>query len=63
MCEYKVQTWRIDLSLAEKVKLLKVLDSPGVKQAAHARKFGVSTSQVSRLAKAKEEILEQFESG
>ena len=45
------------------VVLLKELDSPGVKQAALARKFGVSISQVSRLAKAKEEILEQFESG
>ena len=54
---------RIDLSLADKVKLLKHLQLPGVSQASAAKKFGVSTSQVSRLVKAKQQIFDQFDTG
>ncbi|RXM30299.1 Tigger transposable element-derived protein 3 [Acipenser ruthenus] len=52
---------RVDLPLAQKVELLKALESPVVSQATVAKKFAVSTSQVSRLVKGKVEILQQFE--
>ncbi|RXM29615.1 hypothetical protein EOD39_2230 [Acipenser ruthenus] len=52
---------RVDLPLAQKSELLKELASPVVSQAAVAKKFGMSTSQVSRLVNGKDETLKQFE--
>ena len=42
---------RVDLSLSEKVKLVSELKLHGVTQASVAKKYGVSTSQVSRKSK------------
>ena len=53
---------RRDLCLSDKVDILKQLKSPGVTQASLAKRFGVSTSQVSRIVKGKE-ILEQLDNG
>ena len=54
-------TKRKDLPLSEKVNLLKALEAPGVTQVAIAKEFGVSTSQVSRLSKSKDDILKTYE--
>ena len=54
---------RVDLSLSEKVKLVSELELPGVTQASVAKKYGVSTSQVSRLSKKKEDLVRDFENG
>lgn len=57
-------TKRKDLSLTDKIKLLRELQStPGMTQVAVAQKFGVSTSQVSRLVQQKESLLKAHESG
>ena len=53
--------WK-DLTLAEKVKIINELELPGT-QASVAKKYGISNSQVSRLAKNKEDILRAFENG
>ena len=53
-------TKRVDLSLSGKAEILKQLELPGVTQVFLAKKFGISTSQVSLIVKAKEEIREQF---
>ena len=39
---------QVDLSLSEKVKLVPELELPNVTQESVAKKYGVSTSQVSR---------------
>ncbi|KAI6649846.1 Tigger transposable element-derived protein 4-like isoform X4 [Oopsacas minuta] len=53
---------RNDLALQEKVKLLKEFEVRGrVTQKSVAVKYGISTSQVSRLVSLKDEIFEQFE--
>ena len=54
---------RVDLSLSEKVKLVSELEQPGVTQASVARKYRVSTSQVSCLSKKKDDLVRDFESG
>ena len=54
---------RVDLSLSEKVKLVPELELPGVTQASAVRKYGISTSQVSRLSKKKDDLVRGFESG
>ena len=54
-------TKRKDLPLSEKVNLLRALEAPGVTQVAIAKEFGVSTSQVSRLVKSKDDILKTYE--
>ena len=46
---------RVDLSLSEKVKLVRELEFPGVTQASVDKKYGVLTSQVSRLSKNKQD--------
>ena len=51
------------LSLSDKVKVVQELELPGVTQASVAKKYGVSTSQVLRLAKNKKELLRAFECG
>ena len=51
----------LDLPLKDKVKLIKKAKQHGITQASLAKEFGVSTSQVSRLMKAKEDILKEFE--
>ena len=53
----------IDLSLAEKVKLVRESETPGVTQAHLARKYGVSTLQVSCLIKSKRELTKELENG
>ena len=53
----------VDLSLSEKVKLVSELELPGVTQASVAKKYGVSTSQVSCPSKKKEDLVRDFESG
>ena len=53
---------RVDLSLSEKVKLVSELKLPGVTQVSVVKKYGISTSQVSRLSK-KEDLIRDFESG
>ncbi|KAI6655390.1 Tigger transposable element-derived protein 4-like isoform X3 [Oopsacas minuta] len=53
---------RNDLAQQEKVKLLKEFEVGGrVTQKSVTVKYGISTSQVSRLASLKDEIFEQFE--
>ena len=59
----KMAAKRVDLSLADKVKIVRESELPGVSQASLARKYGVSTSQVSRLVKNKHELTEALESG
>ena len=54
---------RVDLSLSDKVKLVSELELPGVTQASIAKKYGVSTSQVSCLSKKKDDLIRDFESG
>ena len=54
---------QVDLSLSEKVKLVPELELPGVTQESVAKKYGVSTSQVSRLSKKKDDFIRDFESG
>ena len=62
-CVASCKQWLIELtSLSEKVKLMSELKLPGVTQASVAKKYGVSTSQVSRLFK-KEDLVRDFESG
>ena len=60
-------TWtmakRVDLPLAKKVALVRELEVPGTTQVSVAKKFGVSTSQVSRLQKKKGELVRQYEGG
>jgi len=51
---------RVDLPLKDKIKLIKKSEQHRITQASVAKEFGVSTSQVSRLMKAKEDILKQF---
>lgn len=58
-----VMAKRVDLSLAQKVALLKELEVPGTTQVSVAVKFGVSTSQVSRLVKNKDELVRQYDGG
>ena len=53
----------VDLSLLEKVKLVRELELPCQTQASIAKKFGVSKLQVSRLSTKKRELLHAFESG
>ena len=53
---------RVDLSLSEKVKLVLELELLGVTQASVAKKYGVLTSQMSRLSK-KEDLVRDFDSG
>ena len=53
---------RVNLSLSEKVKLVSELELPGVTQASVAKKYGVSTLQMSHLFK-KEDLVRDFESG
>ena len=53
---------QVDLSLSEKVKLVLELQLPCVIQASVAKKYCVSTSQVSRPSK-KEDLVRDFESG
>ena len=43
--------------------MIKKAEQHGITQASVAKEFGMSTSQVSRLVKAKEDILKQFEAG
>ena len=48
---------QVDLSLSEKVKLMSELEVSGVTQASVAKKYGVSTSQVSHLSKNKDDLV------
>ena len=48
---------RVNLFLSEKVKLVSKLELPVVTQAYVAKKYGVSTSQVSCLSKKKEDLV------
>ena len=53
----------VDLSPSEKVKPVSELELPGVTQVSIVKKYGVSTSQVSRPSKKKEDLVRDFESG
>ena len=53
---------RVDLLLSEKVKLVAELELTGVTQESVAKKYGVSTSHVSRLSKT-DDFIRVFESG
>ena len=53
----------MDLSLGDKVKLVRESELPGVTQASLAKKYGVSTSQVSRIVKNKRELVKSLKSG
>ena len=48
---------RVDLCLSEKVKRVPELELPGETQASIAKKYGVSTSQVSCLSKKKDDFV------
>ncbi|KAJ8252268.1 hypothetical protein COCON_G00215800 [Conger conger] len=52
---------RVSLPLGEKVQIVEELESTGVSQTIVARKFGVSTSQVSRIMRDKARLLLQRE--
>ena len=52
---------RVDLLLTEKVKVMSELELTGVTQESIAKKYGVSTSQVSHLSK-KDNFIRDFES-
>ncbi|XP_059176803.1 uncharacterized protein LOC131956403 [Physella acuta] len=54
---------RKDLTLEEKVKVIKALETPGTKINAMAKKFGVSVSSISRINKNKELIMLKSTSG
>ncbi|XP_014661713.1 PREDICTED: tigger transposable element-derived protein 4-like isoform X2 [Priapulus caudatus] len=54
---------RVDLPLSKKVEVLRHLELPEITQVAAAKKYGISTSQISRLLKAKAIILADYESG
>ncbi|KAJ8344476.1 hypothetical protein SKAU_G00318050 [Synaphobranchus kaupii] len=52
---------RVSLPLGEKVQIVEELESTGVSQTIVAKKFGVSTSQVSRIMRDKARLLLQRE--
>ena len=54
---------RVDLSLADKVKIVNEMKLPGITQVQVAKKFGVSTSQLSRIVKMKDDLIRDFEAG
>ena len=54
---------RVYLPLKDKIKLIKKTEQHGITQASVAKEFGGSTFQASRLVKANEDILKQFEAG
>ena len=60
-------TWtmakRVDLILAKKVALVRELEVLGTTQVSVAKKFGMSTSQVSHLQKKKEQLVRQYKGG
>ncbi|XP_035688734.1 tigger transposable element-derived protein 3-like [Branchiostoma floridae] len=54
---------RVELTLADKVKVIQLLNSvPKMSQTEVGKKFGVSTSQVCRVNQNREAILKQWES-
>ncbi|XP_066442601.1 tigger transposable element-derived protein 6-like [Eleutherodactylus coqui] len=58
----RVQTYkkRRDSTLAEKVKILELLQQPKASQSSVARNMGLSQSTISRVMKKREEILERW---
>ena len=56
-------TKHVDLSPSVKVEILKELKVPGVTQVQVAKKFGVSSSQESRMVQAKDKIMSNFKAG
>ncbi|XP_019624404.1 PREDICTED: tigger transposable element-derived protein 6-like [Branchiostoma belcheri] len=53
---------RVDLTIADKVKVIKLLDSvPKLSQTEVGKRFGCSTAQVCRINKNREEIMRQWE--
>ncbi|XP_056404193.1 tigger transposable element-derived protein 3-like [Hyla sarda] len=58
----QVQTYkkRRDSTLAEKVKILELLQQPKASQSSVARNMGLSQSTISRVMKKREEILERW---
>ncbi|CAL1539842.1 unnamed protein product, partial [Lymnaea stagnalis] len=54
---------RKDLTLEEKVRVIKALEAPGTKINAMAKKFGVSVSSISRINKNKDFIMLKSSSG
>ena len=54
---------QVYLLLSEKVKVVCELELTGVTQESIAKKYGISTSQVSCLSKKKEDFIRDFESG
>jgi hypothetical protein len=53
----------VDLSLADQVKIVNELKLPGITQVQVVKKFGVSTSQLSRIIKVKDDTIRDFEVG
>ncbi|XP_006008358.1 tigger transposable element-derived protein 6 [Latimeria chalumnae] len=58
--EKKVRKIRRDPTLAEKVKILEMLQHPNASQSSVARALGLSQSTVSRVVKKQQEILERW---
>ena len=48
-------------TLSQKVEILQSLQAPGVTQASMANKYGVSSSQISRIVQGKDRIVSDFE--
>ncbi|CAL1539843.1 unnamed protein product, partial [Lymnaea stagnalis] len=54
---------RKDLTLEEKVQVVRALEEPGVKMIHLAKRYGVSASAISRIAKNRVDILARKASG